>query len=771
MDIIKRVRRARIFATAASFGLVLFAGLLIFPISHKTDEADAAAVEPVTTLSIVAAKDTASVEITPNSGSGTFAVSDTENEAAFTVTTNNVTGYSLNMIGNDTSGQLVNVVTGDTLDTISSDIDEATFRTDPNYVNQWGYRLKINDTVTTDFLAAPAGSTVKTIYRTTAANASGTADSFTLGIGAKVDYSKPTGTYSNTFTIEAVANRVAYQINYLDNSTGTDLPALPSEGSENITASAFTLDENEPTRTGYAFIGWCYGTVTHVADGTSTCEGTVYQAGEEFNFPSMTIGVKSTANFYAMWGKYIQEVDDSFCTATPTLVADTRDTNKYVIQRLDDGNCWMMTNLNLGSKDLTTDLTAANTNLTTTVTAAEFNSWKAATTNTLTNAKIVSLSKGNTVDGLDTDPVSLTKYGSLYNYCAVSAGTICSEENKADAMSDICPAGWRLPIGGASGDFQNLYSQPAYDTGDKMRASIADGGAAFALAGDFASSVAKPILQGSIGFYWSSTQYDDTYMHALAVAPSYASYIYPAAKYVRTSGFSVRCILKTESFVDITNMQDITPDLVKSVPNGTNTTLTDVRDGATYDVTKIKGRLWMTQNLRFVGNATYDGSGNVTGTMRLSSSTSNVDDIYTDANPLVINYGDLTLGNSTTEARIHVSSNNDYGVWYNYPATSAMEIVADGTDMATRSVCPKGWRLPTKAELNTLYGLIDEFKSTKPGSYYGGSSHGMGSDGNWWASTAEDATYRNFLVYNSTGQFVYRYDRYNGYSVRCVAES
>ena len=757
MDIIKRVRRARIFATAASFGLVLFAGLLIFPIPHKTDEADAAAVEPVTTLSIVAAKDTASVEITPNSGSGTFAVSDVENEAAFTVTTNNVTGYSLSMIGNDTSGQLVNVVTGDTLDTISSDIDEATFRTDPNYVNQWGYRLKINDTITTDFLAAPAGSTVKTIYRTTAANASGTADSFTLGIGAKVDYSKPTGTYSNTFTIEAVANRVAYQINYLDNSTGTDLPALPSEGSENITASVFTLDENEPTRTGYAFIGWCYGTVTHVTDGTSTCEGTVYQAGEEFNFPSMTIGVKSTANFYAMWGKYIQEVDDNFCTTTPTLVADARDKNKYVIQKLEDGNCWMMDNLNLGSSDITADLTSANTNIATTVTAAEFNGWRTEIgTRTDVAPEYLPLNTSNTVDGLDTDPVSLTKYGTLYNYCAASMDTVCGESNSSNAEYDICPAGWRLPIGGPSGEFEYLYSLPEYNNIDKMRASIADNGAAFTLSGDFLADV--PINQGRKGFWWSSSWYDSTQMYGFAMNPASSPDVYPVPRYVRGDGFAVRCVRKTDPFKDVTYMQDVTPEMVRGVINGTNMALTDIRDGITYDVTKIRGRLWMTQNLRFTGTS-------------LSSATSNVEDIYTDANPLIITYGNLNSGNSTTEARIHVFSDNDYGVLYNYPAATAMQIVTDGTIEATRSICPKGWKLPSKTEFDLLYGLVDEFKPAMAGSYYGGSGRGVGENGNWWASTAADDVYRNFLVYNSTGQFVYRYDRYNGFSVRCIAES
>ena len=263
----------------------------------------------------MSSKDTASVDVVPTSSTGTFVVSATGDEAEFTVTTDNLTGYSLNILGTDTSGQLVNTSTGDILDTISSDTTENDFRTGAasTYNNKWGYRLNVNSTTTTDFMAAPTSSTAKTIYTTTSPNAVGTPDNYTLSLGARVDYTKPSGTYTNTFVLTAVGNPITYQINYLDNTgsggtTGTDVSGLPAaEGQSNITASAFTLATTTPTRTGYDFIGWCDGDVTHDATGTDTCAtgsatpGTVYQAGDAYTFTNISSAGTNTANLYAMW--------------------------------------------------------------------------------------------------------------------------------------------------------------------------------------------------------------------------------------------------------------------------------------------------------------------------------------------------------------------------------------------------------------------------------------------------------------------------------------
>lgn len=221
------------------------------------------------------------------------------------------------------------------------------------------------------------------------------------------------------------------------------------------------------------------------------------------------------------------------CTEDPTVVIDSRDEQLYIIQRLKDGNCWMMGNLNLGATTLSTDLTSSNTNLSTTITAATFNDWKKTSGSaTYTAAEFIPVS--------GTDPTSNTAYGTLYNYCAASANTVCPASNSSDASSDLCPAGWRLPTGGNNGEFQTLYNNSSYNTYEKMRASVFDNGASFTLAGVFYDSA--PTGQNSYGGYWSSTRYNNSSMYRLYLTPP--NNINPVTNGYRDHGYIIRCLLK-----------------------------------------------------------------------------------------------------------------------------------------------------------------------------------------------------------------------------------
>ncbi len=226
----------------------------------------------------------------------------------------------------------------------------------------------------------------------------------------------------------------------------------------------------------------------------------------------------------------MQNLSASQCTTTPSQVKDTRDGHVYTIQRLKDGKCWMMENLDLGRTAITTDLTSSNTNLATTVTAETFNGWKKTSGSATYDA-------GEYISVSGTDSTSGTAYGTLYNYYAASAGTISGTSNSNNASYDICPAGWRLPTGGSSGEFQALYAE--YNSNALMRASIENSGAAIALAGDFSN--AAPARQGSLGFYWSSTRNSVTNMYLLYLNTSLVS---PAVSDYRVNGNAIRCVLK-----------------------------------------------------------------------------------------------------------------------------------------------------------------------------------------------------------------------------------
>ena len=557
---IKRVKRTRIVGMGASLALILLSLLAVFPITKQTEKAEATATASTTTLAITSSSTTASVDVTPVSSNGTFAASATADEVAFTVTTDNVTGYSLTIAGSDNTRQLNNTDAAATLDSITAATDASTFATGAaaTYSNKWGYKPSFyNSAANTNYLQAPT-TTAESLNITDAANGADTtctdpADTscslhaYTIGIGTRVDYTKPVGTYSNTFVIEAVPNNVAYQINYLD-STGDTIGNMPAaEGSSVATVSAFTLDTKVPTRTGYTFQGWCYGTVDHTTS-PSACTGTVKAAGDPFDFNSYSSTSTNTADLYAMWKTdklYLQNMTASQCTTAGVTAYDSRDEEAYLVKKLADGKCWITENLRLDISDATvkTKLTSATTNATDTILGYLKNGggsspYPASGVSTSWadsyNLPYINTTYKNTTQAAS-GSAPAGKIGVYYNYCAASAGSYCyaSGAGSGNASYDICPKGWRMPTGGSSGEYQALYT--AYSS------NVANFESALStpLSGYFYSGSARN--QGTLGYFWSSTIYNTNGMYRLVVG---ASAVYPQDYYNRNYGFSVRCVLQ-----------------------------------------------------------------------------------------------------------------------------------------------------------------------------------------------------------------------------------
>ena len=242
-------------------------------------------------------------------------------------------------------------------------------------------------------------------------------------------------------------------------------------------------------------------------------------------------------DFKNLTSEQITSVLNSMAYNTTYNLIDNRDSRTYQIARLKDGNIWMAQDLDLGRTALSVDLTSQNTNLNTntTIAASTFNGWiKTSGTSSYTSGELIPIATG-------IDSASNTPYGTLYNYCAASAGTICAEEgqNNDDATSDICPAGWRLPTSDSnSAELQNLYGITDYNTSAKFRAPIAEGGAAFAFNGYFSSSAPSDV--GGSGSYWSSTWSTSTYMCLLSLSESS---INPHNGGYRALGLGVRCLV------------------------------------------------------------------------------------------------------------------------------------------------------------------------------------------------------------------------------------
>ena len=512
---IKYNRFVRIIGFTTSISLLLLTLLSIFPIIKTNDDAEATVTPATTTLTMTSSSTTASVDVKPMSSNGTFATSAAADEVAFTVTTNNVTGYNLTIAGSDNTRRLNNADASATLDSITAATDQTTFTTGAaaTYSNKWGYKPSMyNSAANTDYLQAPT-TTAETLNQTTSANT--TADTYTIGLGARVDYTKPVGTYTNTFVIEAVANNVAYQINYLDNSGGTVTGLPAAEGSQVSTASAFTLASGTPSRTGYTFQGWCYGTADYTANPTG-CTGTTYQASDNFVFTSYSSTSTNTANLYAMWNLdklYIQDYTKATCQTDAAsgnvTVTDKRDNNDYTVRYI-NGNCWMTQNLRYQGD------TVGSTSTTST--------WylKSATSNVSADTTM-SMTTGDTYYAAMFHDSGNTTTGVWYNYAAASAMTITGSSNTSAQTYDICPKGWRLPTNSEQSGITSYASAYAPVTGGYY-------------------SAGAPASTG-YGYWWSSTSSSGANRYNLRWDGS-SFYTYYNGGY-RDRGFYVRCVRST----------------------------------------------------------------------------------------------------------------------------------------------------------------------------------------------------------------------------------
>jgi len=863
---IKLNRNIRTIGTVASVLLSVFVFLSAFPIAEPYD-ASAAIIPSATTLEITSTSNTLALDLDVNNTSGSYSEHCLGCSAgvAFSVATDNITGYTLTLDTIDHSGRLIN----NRIPTASISSITSTYSQAYNFpVGTWGIQVR-NGTTLGNFQPAPAANPV-TIDTTDSPNSE--AKNYQIGIGVKANYNTPAGTYSNTLVLQATGRPVLYEINYLDNTDDENVDNLPVQEASGVTpVASFTLSDEVPTRSGYEFVGWCDGEVDHTANPTS-CDGTTYNPGDTYTFSGISSESTNIANLYAMWqgsghtitfntvnaesitfdgvtytngqstvvpagtyslvgnyalryafsswnatagtisnpdyvdynlntytvegnatitltGQYVetelQGLATSSCTTTPMPTYDNRDGQVYWVKRLADGNCWMMDNMNLGAVDLTTDLTSFNTNIGGTVYAATFNGWKKATGSAsytsaefipLTpentrNYRLLSTGNGNTYTdeqeymGTDIHDVSGNKFGTLYNYCAASAGTYCVGDNVnvGDATSDICPAGWRMA---KNDEFSALMSSLTYR--ELLESPVSEeGGAAFTLSGTFSDGA--PTGQGfysrrymGAAYYWTSTRYDGSKMYQLWMVDQPYTF-YAAAGFTsgpaRNQGGPLRCVRDT-------SMQGFSDADAAAMAEGATTTLTDRRDGKTYNVAKINGNVWMTQNLRFTQNILNPVDTNVSSPRVVSYSSMDSADCSSDevTGPTM----------SALCLEVGTDSNGDPTVWYNFAAASGGSITGQkNLNEAVDSVCPKGWRLPTNAEHlgianNATYKAL---YNPVGGGEHVGTVELLPTAGLWWSSTQYNEYNRYWLAYSNTSDTLTatgRVYRFSSIFVRCI---
>ncbi len=130
---------------------------------------------------------------------------------------------------------------------------------------------------------------------------------------------------------------------------------------------------------------------------------------------------------------------------------------------------------------------------------------------------------------------------------------------------------------------------------------------------------------------------------------------------------------------------------------------------------------------------------------------------------------------SATTNKVHYAGNTTNGANYTwYTATAS-------TQGSNYSICPRGWKLPTKAQYDTLKSKDGGWDSSKKGRTFaggffptagivgGGSLDRVGSWGYYWSSTASDINGAYGLYFNSSDVGTLSANRYSGFSVRCIA--
>ena len=333
---------------------IFFAALIIFGICPITpsdnDMVDAAAKSSNTSLTMTTNYESARLDIVPTDLAGSFATSPNDKVAKFGITTDNATGYKLTIKEKTTtnSGKLVSS-NGSYLSSISTATTASGFNN-----GEWGYKPSkyIASTSTwqslsgDNYLKSP--TTEYTLDETSTKNS--TAQEYSIGLGAKVDYSKPAGNYTNTFVLAAVGNPITYTINYADATSDSTISGIPAQQSSSTIATSVTLSNATPTRTGYTFAGWCYGTVnttgTHPGTTCSGTPGTTHAASSSLafidqtatgsNVNTITLQALWTANVYNVYESIMYPVSSNFSVTgnNMTLTYDASE-NKYTLNNID----------------------------------------------------------------------------------------------------------------------------------------------------------------------------------------------------------------------------------------------------------------------------------------------------------------------------------------------------------------------------------------------------------------------------------------------------
>jgi uncharacterized protein (TIGR02145 family) len=364
---------------------------------------------------------------------------------------------------------------------------------------------------------------------------------------------------------------------------------------------------------------------------------------------------------------------------------------------------------------------------------------------------------------------------------------------------DISPAGWRLPT---KEEIETLFDKTKVThkkttqngVNGRLFTDIASGNTLFLPAAGFRYYFDGTLdSAGYDGYYWSSSTTSNgigTYILHLDLDSTYFPNSY------RTYGLSVRCVAAL-----MTDTPAETTDKTVAWSSSDNTVAT-VAEGkvdskkatceataiapSTDTVVVINGVKWATRNV---------------DTLKTFAATPEAAGKFYQWNHTKA-WADTEHFAATPEAALKFfQRNRDHNKSWNTIDTTVFDWAWDWNwsllygDKWTADICPAGWRLPTKAELETLLdetkvtymwttqnsvegGLFTDIASGKtlflPAAgnrhYAYGELINAGYAGYYWSSTVYNTDEAYYLYFDSDDIYMARYFRWFGLSVRCVAE-
>ena len=809
MKVIQYIRVNHYFRNVAfvsSVLLFILVTLLCLPISSGEQDT-LAATNQGDSITINFTNNTASVDLSVNNADGTFATSNTEDKAAFSISTDNASGYTLSISSNDDTGELTSGTSSFT--SIDSAISSTTFD-NSSYNGKWGYLpSKYNSTDNTNYLPSPT-TDISILDITSSANA--TANNYTIALGARADYSNAVGNYSKTFTLTSIANIIPESCNNSKLCIEYDANGLyyvnPNTTMNRVNYNSTTTQE-EMTK---------YSHTPNVSD-EGVASGTY--ANNLDTTDTVTIPGATTMEVTIYYDTQSTTYDWVSVYQSPFTITDTNDSSVSTVTgnlsgKLAGRKSGRTTNYSTWySKTYTVTGDTVKFHFKSNASTAYYGYYAVVTSPTVYERSVYS---GSYI--APTTSSAQTFYG--WSTTQVTGGT--GHESDVEYLDE---AAVMAVIPGSVGETKTLYAvwqqtYPITITKDDNVSSVT--------ILDSSGNTVSTITESSQTVSLSS---GDTY----TINPTYNTRYAPntfektsgEGTFTMNSGYKGTLVVGAgPATISITSQYVDTPMQNYNCANlshvGDTKYLYDTRDNEVYLIGKLKdNKCWVLDNLRLdlgdstvLANTTADNTNasatslnymkNGGGTTSDKYPTAKINNIaWTSSSqgyysiPMTVSSGSGWNKDATVTS--YGSGSGKIGVYYNFCAASAGSYcygngTSSGTSSgnATEDICPAGWRMPTGDSSgeyqalatavtgSTAYQLSgDDAISYKTalsaplsGWFMYGKAESQDSLGRFWSSTRRNGSNYNMqiLFFTSSNVNPQNYDYRNyGQSVRCLLMS